>query len=380
MAESPVEEPVPRLGSQDPGEDQTTSDQPASTTDSTTYSTTDSTTDSTIDSTTDSTIAITTANTTASTTTSSTASTTDSTTTTDSTITADSTTDAAPADPSSPPAPPTSLALSGPRPQRRRVLLAPALSLSLGGGDSLASEDLPFGLLSPDPEDAELDRVLDGMATPSDTESMAFPSYDADMLDEMRRLGVASSHRRAGGPAPGAEAGLGCLEDEVDDQGTRWRRFTPGDEPQESRVNMSLIQPFLKVLSHGENSLENYQSVMDHLFRYVVGTLDLMVSQDYAVVYLCAGGQKEKLPGIGWLRDCYTTIQRRLRKNLKALYVLHPTWYIKALITFIKPFISSKFTRKLQFVSSLSELSLLVPTEHVQIPDCVKQWDQSGPG
>ncbi|XP_059899943.1 bcl-2/adenovirus E1B 19 kDa-interacting protein 2-like protein isoform X1 [Gadus macrocephalus] len=377
MAESPVEEPVPRLGSQDPGEDQTTSDQPASTTDSTI----------------DGTIAITTANTTASTTTSSTASTADSTTTTD------STTAAAPADPSSPPAPPTSLALSGPRPQRRRVLLAPALSLSLGGGDSLASEDLPLGLLSPDPEDAELDRVLDGMATPSDTESMAFPSYDADMLDEMRRLGVASSHRRVGGPAPGAEAGLGCLEDEVDDQGTRWRRFSPGDEPQESRVNMSLIQPFLKVLSHGgyygdgmndiivfsscylpENSLENYQSVMDHLFRYVVGTLDLMVSQDYAVVYLCAGGQKEKLPGIGWLRDCYTTIQRRLRKNLKALYVLHPTWYIKALITFIKPFISSKFSRKLQFVSSLSELSLLVPTEHVQIPDCVKQWDQSGPG
>ncbi|CAL8374176.1 unnamed protein product [Boreogadus saida] len=325
MAESPVKEPVPRLGSQDPGEDQTTSDRPAT--------------------------------------------------------------------------PPTSLALSGPRPQRRRVLLAPALSLSLGGGDSLASEDLPLGLLSPDPEDAELDRVLDGMATPSDTESMACPSYDADMLDEMRRLGVASSHRRVGGSAPGAEAGLGCLEDEVDDQGTRWRRFSPGDEPQEGRVNMSLIQPFLKVLSHGgyygdgmndiivfsscylpENSLENYQSVMDHLFRYVVGTLDLMVSQDYAVVYLCAGGQKEKLPGIGWLRDCYTSIQRRLRKNLKALYVLHPTWYIKALITFIKPFISSKFSRKLQFVRSLSDLSLLVPTEHVQIPDCVKQWDQSGPG
>ena len=67
----------------------------------------------------------------------------------------------------------------------------------------------------------------------------------------MRRLGVASSHRRVGGSAPAVEAGLGCLEDEVDGQGTRWRHFTLGDEPQESRVNMSLIQPFLRVLSHG---------------------------------------------------------------------------------------------------------------------------------
>jgi len=96
----------------------------------------------------------------------------------------------------------------------------------------------------------------------------------------------------------------------------------------------------------------------------------------------------------------------RLRKNLKGFYVVHPTWYIKALITIIKPFIrsaasslslfcywdkhlniltplfrlhlflllSSKFSRKLQFVDSLQELSQFIPTEHVQIPDSVREW------
>uniref|UniRef100_A0A3B4T7R9 CRAL-TRIO domain-containing protein n=1 Tax=Seriola dumerili TaxID=41447 RepID=A0A3B4T7R9_SERDU len=120
-----------------------------------------------------------------------------------------------------------------------------------------------------------------------------------------------------------------------------------------------------------QNSLENYQYVMDNLFRYVVGTLDLMVAENYVIVYLCAGGQKDKLPGISWLRECYTTIHRRLRKNLKGFYVVHPTWYIKALITIIKPFISSKFSRKLQFADSLEDLSHFIPTEHVQIPDCL---------
>lgn len=36
--------------------------------------------------------------------------------------------------------------------------------------------------------------------------------------------------------------------------------------------------------------------------------------------------------------------------------------------------LSTKFSRKLQFISSLKELSNVIPTEHVQIPDCVKQW------
>ncbi|XP_022603145.1 bcl-2/adenovirus E1B 19 kDa-interacting protein 2-like protein [Seriola dumerili] len=308
------------------------------------------------------------------------------------------------------PDPPSSLALSGSRPRKKKVLVAPALSLSLG--ESAVSDDFPSAFLSPSPEDDDdtgLDFDLDAMETPSDSESLPFPIYDLDLEDDLRRLGVASFRRRRSSPrsrsdsrtcsVPGLDqSGLGALEreDMVDSQGTRWRCFSTGDPPQESRVNMSVLDPFLRVLSHGgyygdglndiivfsscylpQNSLENYQYVMDNLFRYVVGTLDLMVAENYVIVYLCAGGQKDKLPGISWLRECYTTIHRRLRKNLKGFYVVHPTWYIKALITIIKPFISSKFSRKLQFADSLEDLSHFIPTEHVQIPDCVRQYDQN---
>ncbi|XP_075931698.1 BCL2/adenovirus E1B 19 kDa protein-interacting protein 2-like [Anarhichas minor] len=307
------------------------------------------------------------------------------------------------------PAPPSSLALSRPT-KKKKVLVAPALSLSLGRSESTVSDDFPSSFLSPSPEDDDdtgPDFDLDGMETPSDSESLYFPMFDLE--DDLRRLGVASRRRRAFGSGLRSgfdsqtgsgrdQSGLGALEreDVVDGGGTRWRCFSTGDPPQESRVNMSVLEPFLRVLSHGgyygdgvndiivfsscylpENRLENYQYVMDNLFRYVVGTLDLMVAENYVMVYLCAGGQKDKLPGISWLRECYTTINRRLRKNLKGFYVVHPTWYIKALITIIKPFISSKFSRKLQFVDSLQDLSHFVPTEHVQIPDCVTQYDQN---
>ncbi|XP_054878544.1 protein prune homolog 2-like [Poeciliopsis prolifica] len=316
------------------------------------------------------------------------------------------------------PVPPSSLNLTGEQRAKKKVLAAPNLSLSLGGSESITSDDLQSTFLSPSPEDADdaedaedttLDFDLDAVETPSDSESLHFPLYDLDLEDDMRRLGVASRRLRASGSRPrsgsGAcsqpgpdQFGLGSLEreDVVDSKGTRWRCFTTGDPPQESRVDMSVLEPYLRVLSHGgyygdseddiivfsscylpENSLENYQYVMDNLFRFVIGTLELMVAENYVIVYLCAGGQKEKLPGIGWLKECYTSIDRRLRKNLKGFYVVHPTWYIKIIATIIKPFISSKFSRKLQFVDTLQELSLFVPTEHVQIPDCVTQYDQN---
>ncbi|KAK1876146.1 Bcl-2/adenovirus E1B 19 kDa-interacting protein 2-like protein [Dissostichus eleginoides] len=276
--------------------------------------------------------------------------------------------------------------------KKKKVLVAPALSLSLGRSESMLSEDFPPAFLSPD-EDFD----LDGMETPSDSESLCFPVYELDLEDDLRRLGVATRRRAEfrSGPRSRFEFDSGSSsaavggqqEDVVDPQGTRWRCFSTGGP--ESRVNMSVLQPYLRVLSHGgyygdgmndiivfascylpKNSLVNYQQVMDHLFRYVVGTLDLMVRENYlmqappppsvvqqapppsvvqqappsSVVQqgapppLCcpAGGSPPSL--------CFQQappLPLLLRKNLKGFYVVHPTWYIKALATIIKPFIRS---------------------------------------
>ncbi|KAM8840578.1 BCL2/adenovirus E1B 19 kDa protein-interacting protein 2-like isoform 2-T3 [Spinachia spinachia] len=253
--------------------------------------------------------------------------------------------------------PPTSLLLS--QPTKKKVLVAPALSLLLGRSESTVSGDFPSTFLSPPPMDDNdmwLDLNLDGMETPSDSDSLPFPIYDPE--DDMRRLGVASRQRRPrqdrgpqsrsdlrGGARLSNQSELGALEreDVVDGGGTRWRCFSRGDPSPGSRVNMSLLEPFLRVLSHGgycgdamydiivfsscylpENRLENYQSVMDHLFRYVVGTLDLMVEENFVMVYLCAGGQKDNLPGISWLRDGYTTIDRRSATPVRCLTAALP--------------------------------------------------------
>lgn len=88
------------------------------------------------------------------------------------------------------------------------------------------------------------------------------PKLPTCPLDDLRRLGVASGHHRGMGSRSRSDSrtgslrgvdqsGLGALEDVVDEEGTRWRCFSTGDSPQESRVNMSVLEPFLRVLSHG---------------------------------------------------------------------------------------------------------------------------------
>ncbi|KAJ8398451.1 hypothetical protein AAFF_G00427060 [Aldrovandia affinis] len=289
------------------------------------------------------------------------------------------------------PMPPSSLALSGSQPRKKR-LVAPTLSLTLDKSDSMISDDFAAAALSATPEDdTELDINLEALETPSDSESCNFPEsmHDLEWEDDLPRMGRGEDGAVSTPVMEQTDMDL----DQVDSKGRRWRRFRIAG--QECQVNMSVLEPYLQVLSHGgyygdgmnaiivfsscylpENSVENYEYVMENLFRYIVGTLDLMVSENYVMVYLCGMAPRSKMPAIKWLRQCYLTVDRRLRKDMKALFVVHPTWYIKALITIIKPFISVKFSRKVRFIDSLLELQEYIPMEHVQIPDCIQQFDE----
>ncbi|XP_034060903.1 rho GTPase-activating protein gacY-like [Gymnodraco acuticeps] len=125
-----------------------------------------------------------------------------------------------------------------------------------------------------------------------------------------------------------------------------------------------------------ESSQPNYRYIMDNLFKYVIGTLELLVAENYMIVYLNGATSRKKMPTVGWLRKCYQQIDRRLRKNLKSLIIVHPSWFIRTLLALTKPFISTKFSQKLQYVFSLTDLAELVPMEYVSIPDCIKEFDE----
>ncbi|KAE8588578.1 hypothetical protein XENTR_v10022619 [Xenopus tropicalis] len=186
-----------------------------------------------------------------------------------------------------------------------------------------------------------------------------------------------------------------CSESRVtdmeDQDGRKWRIFLMG----EHKVDMTAIEPYKQVISHGgyygeglnavivfascylpQDSIPDYQYVLNNLFRYIIGTLDLMVADDYMLVYLNGATPRCKIPPISWIKRCYQATGRRLKKNLKSVLILHPTWYVKALLAITRPFISSKFWKKVKFMSSIEDLSLEVSLEQIHIPDCIRELDK----
>lgn len=171
-----------------------------------------------------------------------------------------------------------------------------------------------------------------------------------------------------------------------------WQRMVlPGGEHR--TIDMRVIEPYKRMLSHGgylragghtaivlfaachlpDKSRVDYDYVMDNLFLYVLWTLERLVTDDYVLVYL--HGAATKLPSFSWLKRCYQMVGGKLRKNLSHLYIVHPTLWIKTMLYMSKPFISSKFYRKISFIESIRELLARVPLEAAAIPDKVKAFD-----
>ncbi|CAL8279389.1 unnamed protein product [Lota lota] len=248
---------------------------------------------------------------------------------------------------------------------KRRMLVAPQINLSL------------------DRSEASLDDLsVDAMDTPDDTDSLEFNS-NGNELEWEDDTPVATAKR-----LPGDSGG----EEERDASGRLWRSVVIGD--QEHRIDMQAVRPYLRVVTHGgyygeglnaiivfaacylpESSCEDYTYIMENLFLYVISSLELLVAEDYMIIYLNGATPRRKMPGISWFRKCYQMIDRRLRKNLKCLIIAHPSWFIRTVLAISRPFISVKFMDKIRYVYSLDELSQIIPMVHVQIPECVLQYD-----
>ncbi|KAI4877665.1 hypothetical protein NFI96_021337, partial [Prochilodus magdalenae] len=278
--------------------------------------------------------------------------------------------------------PPSSLHISasggGPAHRKRRTLVAPDMNLSLDQSEgSLLSDDF---LDTPD----DLDINVDDIETPDETDSLEFITNGND-LEWEDDTPVASAKS---GPAEGAEE-VG----EDGGNGRLWRTVIIGE--QEHRIDMQVIRPYVRVISHGgyygeglnaiivfsacylpDSSCPDYHYIMENLFLYVVSSLEMLVAEDYLIIYMNGGTPRSKMPGISWLKKCYQMIDRRLRKNLKSLIIAHPSWFIRTVLAISRPFISVKFMNKIRYVHSLEELEQIVPMEHIHIPECVIQYDE----
>ncbi|KAG7467970.1 hypothetical protein MATL_G00137740 [Megalops atlanticus] len=117
---------------------------------------------------------------------------------------------------------------------------------------------------------------------------------------------------------------------------------------------------------------------LDHhkLLMYLKHTLDQYVESDYTLIYFHHGLTSKNKPSLSWLRDAYREFDRKYKKNIKALYIVHPTMFIRTLLILFKPLISFKFGRKINYINYLSELEDIVKCDQLVIPTRVRAYDE----
>ncbi|XP_030004708.1 rho GTPase-activating protein 8 [Sphaeramia orbicularis] len=112
------------------------------------------------------------------------------------------------------------------------------------------------------------------------------------------------------------------------------------------------------------------------LLEYLKYTLDQYVEMDYILVYFHYGLRSSNKPSLRWLREAYSEFDRKYKKNLKTLYVVHPTNFIRIVWNIFKPLISRKFGKKLTYVNYLAELRDHLNYEQLIIPPDVLRHDE----
>ncbi|KAK7604372.1 hypothetical protein V9T40_005558 [Parthenolecanium corni] len=117
---------------------------------------------------------------------------------------------------------------------------------------------------------------------------------------------------------------------------------------------------------------------LDHqrLLRYLTNTLDMFVEQDYSLVYFHYGLNSKNKPSLAWLWQAYRAFDRKYKKNLKALYLVHPTNFIRIIWNIFKAAISVKFGRKIMYVNYLHDLAQYLNLDQLNIAPSILEHDQ----
>ncbi|POI26796.1 hypothetical protein CIB84_009454, partial [Bambusicola thoracicus] len=235
--------------------------------------------------------------------------------------------------------PPHTLNFNGAH-RKRKTLVAPEINISLDQSEgSILSDDF---LDTPD----DLDINVDDIETPDETDSLEFLG-NGNELEWEDDTPVATAKNMPGDSAD--LFGDGGTEDGSATNGRLWRTVIIGE--QEHRIDLQMIKPYMRVVTHGGYYGEGLNAIIV-----------------FAACYLPDSN----------LADYHYIMENLflLRKNLKALIIVHPSWFIRTVLAISRPFISVKFINKIQYVHSLEELEQLIPMEHVQIPDCVSQYEE----
>ncbi|XP_007045948.2 PREDICTED: protein GDAP2 homolog [Theobroma cacao] len=114
---------------------------------------------------------------------------------------------------------------------------------------------------------------------------------------------------------------------------------------------------------------------LERFILYVVKEFEPLMQKPYTIVYFHSAASLQIQPDLGWMRRLQQILGRKHQRNLHAIYVLHPTFHLKAAIFALQMFVDNVVWKKVVYADRLLQLFRYVPREQLTIPDFVFQHD-----
>ncbi|GLJ48118.1 hypothetical protein SUGI_1015990 [Cryptomeria japonica] len=114
---------------------------------------------------------------------------------------------------------------------------------------------------------------------------------------------------------------------------------------------------------------------LDRFVLYVIKEFEPLIQKPYTIVYFHSAAALQLQPDLGWMKRLQQILGRKHKRNLHAIYCLHPTLGLKATILALQLLVDGEVWRKVVYVERLLQLFRYVPREQLTIPDFVFQHD-----
>ncbi|KAF5443398.1 hypothetical protein F2P56_035955 [Juglans regia] len=110
---------------------------------------------------------------------------------------------------------------------------------------------------------------------------------------------------------------------------------------------------------------------LERFVLYVVKEFEPLIQKPYTIVYFHSAASLQPQPDLGWMRRLQQILGQKHQRNLQAIYVLHPTFGLKASIFALQLLVDNLVWKKVVYVDRLLQLFRYVPREQLTIPDFV---------
>ncbi|ELR18936.1 RhoGAP domain containing protein [Acanthamoeba castellanii str. Neff] len=114
----------------------------------------------------------------------------------------------------------------------------------------------------------------------------------------------------------------------------------------------------------------------ERLLLYIIKVMDKLVEEEYALVFCQTHMTTAHRPPFTWLRKAYGMFQRKYKKNLKAAYIIHASTLVRMTLKLFKPFISSKFWKKLVYIDQVTDIYQYIRPDQLTLPDEVLTFNR----